>query len=87
MFFSKDARIDLDIWSQVDAGRYDRVLELVRDIQRSPFDGIGNPIPLMGSLKGFWSRRVDYCDWLVYMADDLRIVVLSCRTRVSRDAG
>ena len=36
-----------------------RINQLIRDIQRNPFEGIGNPEPLKGNLSGWWSRRID----------------------------
>lgn len=43
-----------------------RVNQLIKDIERHPFEGIGKPEPLKGALSGFWSRRIDETNRLVY---------------------
>ncbi|WP_322087002.1 Txe/YoeB family addiction module toxin [Burkholderia sp. BCC1999] len=47
--------------------------------QRTPFEGIGKPEPLKANLSGFWSRRIDDTNRLVYEADDFQISIVSCR--------
>jgi len=54
-------------------------LRLIQDVQRDPFQGIGEPEPLKHGLSGCWSRRIDREHRLVYEAFDDRIVVLACR--------
>ena len=56
-----------------------RINRLVDDMLRSPFEGIGKPEPLKESLSGFWSRRIDDTNRLVYAVDDAAITVISCR--------
>ena len=46
---------------------------------RDPFGGIGKPEPLVGNLSGYWSRRIDEADRLVYRATDEDLVVVGCR--------
>lgn len=43
-----------------------RINQLIRDIERDPFSGIGKPEPLRGNLSGMWSRRIDQANRLVY---------------------
>lgn len=52
---------------------------LVKDIRRSPFDGIGKPEPLKENLDGFWSRRIDEKHRLVYMVEENKVLIFSCR--------
>ncbi len=52
---------------------------LVKDIRRSPFDGIGKPEPLKENLDGFRSRRIDEKHRLVYMVEDNKVLIFSCR--------
>ena len=47
--------------------------------RRDPFSGIGKPEPLLGSLSGYWSRRIDETHRLVYAADDADLDVIACR--------
>ena len=52
---------------------------LIRDIERNNFDGIGKPEPLKGELSGFWSRRIDDTNRLVYRISNGVLEILSCR--------
>ena len=49
------------------------------DTKRSPFKGIGKPEPLKENLSGFWSRRIDESNRLVYAVDDRQLTIISCR--------
>lgn len=62
-----------------------RLNQLIRDILRAPFDGIGKPEPLKGELSGYWSRRIDEQHRLVYSASDTEIIVISCRYHYDRE--
>ncbi|MBT43059.1 MAG: Txe/YoeB family addiction module toxin [Idiomarina sp.] len=66
-------------WQTQDKKTLKRINRLVADIKRSPFDGIGKPEPLKENLSGFWSRRIDDTNRLVYAADDSAITIISCR--------
>ncbi|MCY1225634.1 addiction module toxin, Txe/YoeB family [compost metagenome] len=44
-----------------------------------PFDGLGKPEPLKGNLSGYWSRRVDDSNRLVYFANDDELAIIACR--------
>lgn len=46
-------------WQLEDRKTLKRINQLIRDIQRNPFEGIGKPEPLKGNLSGWWSRRID----------------------------
>ena len=56
-----------------------RINKLINDIMRQPFQGIGKPEPLRENLSGFWSRRIDDTNRLVYAVDDNFITIISCR--------
>ncbi|KPD24309.1 MULTISPECIES: Txe/YoeB family addiction module toxin [Idiomarina] len=66
-------------WQTQDKKTLKRINRLVADTKRSPFDGIGKPEPLKENLSGFWSRRIDDTNRLVYAADDSAITIISCR--------
>lgn len=66
-------------WQTQDKKTLKRINELISDVKRSPFDGIGKPEPLKENLSGFWSRRIDDTNRLVYTVDDNAITVISCR--------
>ena len=54
--------------------------QLLKDIERSPFDGIGKPEPLKHKLHGYWGRRIDETNRLVYRLEKGRIEIIQCRT-------
>lgn len=56
-----------------------RINQIVKDICRSPFDGIGKPEPLRGNLSGMWSRRIDEEHRLVYIVEDDTVLIFSCK--------
>jgi len=66
-------------WQTQDKKTLKRINNLIADVKRSPFDGIGKPEPLKENLSGFLSRRIDDTNRLVYAADDTAIMVISCR--------
>ncbi len=66
-------------WQTQDKKTLKRINKLIVDVKRSPFDGIGKPEPLKENLSGFWSRRIDDTNRLVYAVDETAITVISCR--------
>ena len=77
--FSKNAWEDYTSWLRDDKKNLNKINELIKDIQRTPFEGKGKPEPLKYDLAGYWSRRINLEHRLVYtiQADEIRIV--SCR--------
>ncbi|WP_439287313.1 Txe/YoeB family addiction module toxin [Lonepinella sp. BR2357] len=66
-------------WQTTDKKILKRINELIKDIERTPFEGIGKPEPLKHGLSGFWSRRIDSEHRLVYAVSDDEIQLASCR--------
>lgn len=66
-------------WQGQDRKTLKRINKLINDVKRSPFEGIGKPEPLKENLTGFWSRRIDDTNRLVYAVDDNAITIISCR--------
>jgi toxin YoeB len=79
VLFTPDAWEDYVYWQEQDRKTLKRINQLIRKAQRAPFEGIGKPEPLKANLSGFWSRRIDDTNRLVYEADDFQISVISCR--------
>lgn len=77
--FTTDAWEDYLYWQGQDRKTLRRINDLIRDTQRAPFEGIGKPEPLKGNLSGFWSRRIDETNRLVYEITDAEIAIVSCR--------
>ena len=66
-------------WQTQDKKTLKRINKLINECKRSPFEGIGKPEPLKENLSGFWSRRIDDANRLVYVVDDSYLTVISCR--------
>ena len=76
--FTPDAWEDYLYWQGQDKKTLKRINQLVRDILREPFDGIGKPEPLRENLAGYWSRRIDHTHRLVYAVEAHAIVIIAC---------
>ena len=66
LVWEDDAWEDYLYWQTQDRKILKRVNLLIKDIRRSPFDGIGKPEPLKHNLSGWWSRRIDDIARIVY---------------------
>ena len=66
-------------WQSQDKKTLKRINQLLKDVERSAEDGIGKPEPLKGNLTGFWSRRIDDTNRLVYRVNGDVIDVISCK--------
>jgi toxin YoeB len=64
--FTEEAWEDFEYWMDNDAEAERKIRELLKDIKRTPFHGLGKPEPLKHNLKGFWSRRITGEHRLVY---------------------
>ena len=76
--FSSDAWRDYVYWQTQDKKTLKRINALIKDIQRSPCEGIGKPEPLRASLSGLWSRRIDETNRIVYYEQGGVIYIISC---------
>lgn len=65
-------------WVERDRKTALRIGDLIRDIQRNPFEGIGKPEPLKHQFKGYWSCRIDQEHRLIYKVTEDSIVIISC---------
>ena len=70
---------DLRWWLANDRKRAERILALLAEVARTPFEGTGKPEPLKHQLSGCWSRRIDREHRLVYQASDQEVLVIGCR--------
>ena len=66
-------------WQTQDKKTLKRINAIIKDIQRSPFDGIGKPEPLRGNLSGYWSRRIDEANRIVYKETEGAIIIAACK--------
>ena len=70
---------DFNEWVKIDKKVYKKIVELIKDINRNPFEGIGKPEPLKHELSGYWSRRINDEHRLVYMVSEKEIIIISCK--------
>lgn len=77
--FDTAAFEDLAWWIQQDRSKALRIVNLINDVQRDPFRGIGKPEPLKHEFKGCWSRRIDQEHRLIYQVTQEKIRILACR--------
>ena len=77
--FTPDAWDDYLYWQSQDKKTLKRITQLLRDVSREPFTGIGKPEPLRENLTGYWSRRIDDTNRLVYAVEEQAIIVVACR--------
>lgn len=67
-------------WQQKDLKTFKRIIKLIKDIDRNGYSGIGKPEPLKGDFSGYWSRRIDSKNRLVYKIKDDTIFIAQCNT-------
>ena len=66
-------------WQKNDKRMVRRINDLIKDVQREPFDGIGKPEPLKHQLRGLWSQRIDGEHRLVYEIAEDELRIIACR--------
>lgn len=77
--FSENAWEDYLYWQNTDKSILKRINLLIKDICRSPFDGIGKPEPLKHALAGFWSRRINEEHRIVYCVEGKTLFIAQLR--------
>ncbi len=77
--FELEAFEQLGLWATQDKKVFKKILELIKDIQREPFSGIGKPEPLKYELQGYWSRRISDEHRLIYKVEEDLLTILSCK--------
>lgn len=66
-------------WQTEDRKTLRKIDTLLKDIERNGNEGIGKPEPLTGDLSGFWSRRINQKDRLIYALEMDQIIIIACR--------
>ena len=77
---------DYIYWQSQDKKTLKRINKLIDNTLRSPFEGIGKPEALKENLSGFWSRRVDDTNRLVYAVDDEHITIIACKYHYNKSS-
>ena len=76
--WTEDAWEDFEYWLKQDKKTLKRILQILRDIERNGYDGIGKPELLRGDLSSYWSRRIDDCNRIVYRINGDVIQIVQC---------
>ena len=79
LIFSEQAWEDYLHWKKTDKTLLRRIIALIQDTRRSPFEGIGKPEPLKHALSGYWSRRINDEHRMVYTADGDALLIAQLR--------
>lgn len=77
--FLDDAWQDYLYWLKTDQKILKRINQLIKDIQRTPFHGIGKPESLKFDMSRLWSRRINQEHRLIYQVKDEYIIIVQCR--------
>jgi toxin YoeB len=77
--FTESAWSDYQWFQQTDRQLLKRINLLIKDVARSPFDGIGKPEALKANLSGYWSRRINEEHRLVYSVKNDDVIIVACR--------
>ncbi len=83
--FAEDAWDEYQYWVTHDKKTLKKINILIKEIQRTPFEGEGKPEPLRGDLKGMWSRRINDKDRLVYRYENNTVIIEQCRGHYTDD--
>jgi len=76
--WTDDAWEDYLHWQSQDKKTLKRINKLIKDIDRSPFAGIGKPEALTGKWQGYWSRRIDNANRIIYTVRDKQLIIVQC---------
>lgn len=79
LVFVEESWEDYLYWQKTDKQKLKKINELLKDIMRNPFDGLGKPEPLKYKFAGFWSRRIDNEHRLIYQVTEDSILIAKCR--------
>ena len=79
LIFTPEGWEDYQFWINQDRKTLKKINKLISDAQRNPFDGLGKPEPLKENYTGFWSRRIDDKNRLIYAVTDSTLSIISCR--------
>jgi toxin YoeB len=79
LVFSEHAWEDYLYWQRTDKKILARINELIKDIQRNKYEGVGKPEPLRHNLSGYWSRRITSEHRMVYRVEGDKILIAQLR--------
>ncbi len=77
--FHQEAFVDYLKWNEIDVPKFTKINNLLKDILRQPFSGIGKPEPLKYQNQKYWSRRISDEHRIVYQVLDDMVLIISCK--------
>ena len=77
--WSDHAWDDYIYWQTQDKKILNRINQIIKNIESTPYEGIGKPEPLKHEFRGYWSRRIDGYHRLIYRIKDNRLEIIQCR--------
>jgi len=80
ILFTNTGWEDYSFWLEKDTKTLKKIHQLLKHIVRSPFNGPGKPEPLKFELSGYWSRRINETDRLIYKVEKETIIVIACKS-------
>lgn len=84
VLFHESAFKDYIDWQTRDKQTLKKINDLIKDISRHPFEGLGKPEALRHQLKGYWSRRINHEDRLIYVIEGDNIIIISCKSHYEK---
>jgi toxin YoeB len=82
--FTDEAWKDYIYWHETDKKQLKKINDLIKEIDRTPFEGTGKPEALKQTLQGFWSRRIDHEHRIVYKVEENQVIFISFRYHYSK---
>ncbi len=79
VLFEQSAFDDFFDWGIYDKQKFIKIHDLIKDILRNPFSGLGKPEALKGDFRGYWSRRIDDKHRLIYKTTNDVVTIVSCK--------
>lgn len=76
--WSDEAWEDFEYWLKNDKKTLKRILTIIKDIERNYYVGLGKPEPLKHNLSGYWSRRIDEANRIVYKVENEVLKIVQC---------
>ncbi len=83
LLWDERAWSDYTEWQNEDRKTLKKINQLIKDMQRNPTEGLGKPEPLSEDLSGWWSRRIDKTNRIVYKFDGNNLIIASCKGHYS----
>ncbi len=84
LIWDEEAWDDYVGWQSEDKKTLKKINRLIKDIMGTPYTGLGKPEPLKYELSGYWSRRIDDCNRLVYKVEKNELRIAQCKTHYEK---